>query len=59
MGIGTIFWILMLLWAVFGLFGAYQPSTDNRLWYGHGLFAFILFFLLGWQAFGFIVQGPR
>lgn len=57
MTIGTIFWILMLLWIVFGLFGAYQP-LGNRLWYGHGVFAFILFFLLGWRCFGFIIQGP-
>lgn len=57
MAIGTIFWMLMLLWLVFGIFGAWQPESGNRYWFGHGLFAFILFFLLGWAQFGFIIQG--
>jgi hypothetical protein len=55
--IGFIFWLLMLLWLVFGLVGVYRPSTDGRLWYAHGLFLFALFFLLGWKVFGWPIQG--
>lgn len=52
MGIGVAFWILMLLWLVFGVVGPYQFGEGNRYWYGHGLFAFILFLLIGWGIFG-------
>lgn len=58
MSIGLIFWVLMLIWLVFGILGAYSPGAVPNGWYAHGLFAFILFFLLGWKCFGFIVQGP-
>jgi hypothetical protein len=50
MTFALIFWVLMLLWLVFGLWGYWQP--DPRVWYGHGLFLFILFLLLGWKVFG-------
>jgi hypothetical protein len=50
MGFGLIFWILMLLWLVYGFWGWYAPNPN--VWYGHGLFFFILFLLLGWRVFG-------
>lgn len=53
MTIALVFWILMLLWLIFGFWGFFgrtfgQPYT----WYGHGFFLFILFLLLGWHDFG-------
>ena len=50
MSFGLIFWILMLLWLVFGLWNWYVPNT--RWVWGHGAFLFILFLLLGWRVFG-------
>jgi hypothetical protein len=51
MTFGLIFWILMLLWLLYGLWGYYTPANP-RIWLGHGGFLFILFLLLGWKVFG-------
>lgn len=54
MGLGLAFWILMLLWLVFGLawnwpgnavVGQYGPI-------GNALLLFILLLILGWHDFG-------
>jgi hypothetical protein len=54
MPIGLLFWILMVIWLLFGLmwnwpgynrFGAYAPI-------GNSLLLFILLLLLGWHEFG-------
>ena len=53
MTLSDLYWILMLIWAVFWLFFARpdgQPWT-YRHW-GGTLFQFILFFILGWRVFG-------
>jgi hypothetical protein len=50
MSFGLIFWVLMLLWLIFGGWGYWNPNP--RWWYGHGLFLFVLFLLLGWRVFG-------
>lgn len=47
---GFIFWLLMILWAIYGAFGWWSPQPN--WWYGHGFFLFVLFFLLGWRVFG-------
>lgn len=47
---GLVFWLLMFLWVLYGAWGWYTPAPH---WiYGHGLFLFILFFLLGWKVYG-------
>lgn len=59
MTIGFLFWLLMVLWLIFGL-GVNWPSTPGPrafLPLGGSLLLFILLFLLGWKAFGFILQG--
>lgn len=56
MSIGFIFWLLMLLWIIAALgrrFGGpnypwFEPAGDVLI--------LILFFLLGWHAFGFIIR---
>jgi hypothetical protein len=51
MTFGLIFWILMLMWVVYGVWGRWG-AAQPYYWYGHGLFFFILFLLLGWKVFG-------
>ena len=51
MTLGLCFWILMLIWFVFGLvihFGYAGPYAAL----GNSLLLFVLFLLLGWQTFG-------
>jgi hypothetical protein len=51
---GLIFWVLMLVWAVFYLFTSIGPYR------GYGGYSvvveFVLLLLLGWQVFGKPVQ---
>lgn len=57
MSIGLLFWILMVLWIVFGSVYHSSPATFGAYgWFGHGLLLFILLFLLGWHSFGFIIH---
>jgi hypothetical protein len=53
MSIGLVFWILMLLWLVFGLWQNW-PGIAGGQWQpiGGSLLLFILLLLLGWHAFG-------
>lgn len=56
MTLGLAFWILMLIWFVFGLivhFG--YVGTYGTL--GSTLLLFILFLLLGWKVFGAPIHG--
>jgi hypothetical protein len=52
-----LFWVLMLLWFLFGLFwnrGDLQKGDYG--FFGSHLLLFILLFILGWAVFGFVVQ---
>lgn len=61
MSIGFVFWLLMILWVLFGLYWNWPdnagagPRAFGPL--GGNLLLFILLFLLGWKAFGFVIQG--
>jgi hypothetical protein len=58
MTIGFLFWLLMIIWLVFGVFNnRAQFTAGNYIGIGGSLLEFILFFLLGWACFGFIVHG--
>ena len=48
MPMGLAFWILMLLWLVFGLWSGYP----NYHLIGGNLLLFVLLVLLGWHTFG-------
>jgi hypothetical protein len=54
MSIGLLFWVLMILWFIswlgtrWGPYGTYVYASE--------LLFFILLFLLGWHAFGFVVH---
>jgi hypothetical protein len=53
MGIGLLYWILMLFWLIFSLWSGYSPGQPYtyRNW-GGNLLTFILFLILGWAQFG-------
>jgi Na+/proline symporter len=58
MTIGFVFWLLMILWLLFGIYwnrGDIRGGNYGML--GGNLMLFILLFLLGWHAFGFIIKG--
>lgn len=58
MPIGMIFWMLMIIWAIFGIVWSTNPSVLGSWgWLPNGLLLFVLFFILGWHAFGFVVHG--
>jgi len=49
MSFSLVFWILMLLWLIGGIYQNYP----NLGWpAGHNLLLFILLLLLGWSVFG-------
>jgi hypothetical protein len=50
---GLVFWVLMLIWLVFGVAWSWRGAAFGDWgWRGHGLLVFALFVLLGWAAFG-------
>lgn len=59
MTIGFLFWLLMILWLLFGLYTGWPrdnaPAGFRLL--GGNLLLFVLLFLLGWKCFGFVIQG--
>ena len=55
MSIGLLFWVLMVLWAVSWLGAVYGPGQYPWVHASNVLF-FILLFLLGWHAFGFVIH---
>ena len=58
MSMGMIFWLLMILWFIFGVLPSWPKGENANYWsFGGSILQFILFFLLGWKAFGFVVQG--
>ncbi len=55
MPIGLLFWVLFVIWVVFGW------VNDLPIWgpygrRGYHLLILILLFLLGWHAFGFVIH---
>jgi hypothetical protein len=51
MNIGLAFWVLMLIWLVFGI-GWYFGALGAYGAWGNGVLLFFLLGLLGWHAFG-------
>jgi hypothetical protein len=52
MTLGLCYWILMLIWLVFGLLVHFNVVGGPYGVVGSSLLLFILFLLLGWQVFG-------
>jgi hypothetical protein len=58
MTIGMLFWILMVIWFIFGLYwNRADLAAGSYGVFGGNLLLFILLFLLGWKVFGFVIQG--
>lgn len=59
MTFGLAFWILMLIWLVFGLVWWGYPTGPHAPYYplGHTILLFVLFLLLGWKVFGAPLHG--
>jgi hypothetical protein len=57
MTIGAWFWILMVLWAIFGIGWNSLPSQFGTfgMW-GNWLLLFVLFALLGYHDFGSVIH---
>lgn len=53
MPFGLAFWILMLLWFVFGLYWTW----GNHMLVGGNVMLFLLLLLLGWKVFGTPLHG--
>ena len=53
MSLGLAFYILLLIWLVFGLVTYWPGSPYGHLaMSGNWLLLFVLFLLLGWKVFG-------
>lgn len=58
MSIGLLFWVLVILWAVFGFFYNSNPTVFGSYGYvGNSLLQIVLFGLLGWAVFGPALHG--
>jgi hypothetical protein len=58
MTIGLMYWILMLIWFVFAMAWHWPGSAVGPYGtIGNAILLFVLFFLLGWHAFGPPVHG--
>jgi hypothetical protein len=59
MKIGLLFWILMLVWLLFGLWSQWPSGSGSALTYGPvggALLLFLVVGLLGWKVFGAPLQ---
>lgn len=54
---GLIFWVLMLIWLVFGILLYTGFVSGHYGVAGNQVLVFILFLLLGWQVYGPPVRG--
>lgn len=57
MTLGLAFWILMLIWFVFGLLTYSGQVVGPYGLLGNIVLLFILFLLLGWKVFGAPLHG--
>lgn len=57
MTLGLIFWILMLVWAVFFAWSYWPNSPSPGPVWMNGVVLFLLLLLLGWGVFGAPVRG--
>ena len=56
MSIGFVFWLLMLLWLLFGAY-VHRNAYGQPVVWGGNLLLFVLLFLIGWRVFGWPITG--
>jgi hypothetical protein len=59
MPIGYLFWALFIIYLIFGGVWWRNGSEWRYGWSGGMVLVMVLVFLLGWNDFGFILQGGR
>lgn len=53
MSFGLVYWVLMLIWFVFGLLIHFEAGLVGAYGFlGNVALLFVLFLLLGWKVFG-------
>ena len=52
MSILLLFWVLMVIWFIFGLWSNWPLSGSGAKALGESLLVFILLAILGWAVFG-------
>ena len=57
MPMGLLFWVLMILWLIFGFLSGGAGEWSRWAFYGDHVLVFVLFALLGWKCFGKPIQG--
>ena len=57
LSLGLLFWILMIIWLIFGFWSYYRPAGNNYFPFGSHLLFWVLLFLIGWEVFGFPIAG--
>ncbi len=53
---GLLFWILMIVWVIFGVYPSFPHGDASWYPFGGSLLLFAIQFILGWQVFGFVVK---
>jgi hypothetical protein len=57
MPIGILFWVIMIIWFLFGLYSnRVDLRSGNYVYVGGNLILFSLLALLGWQVFGALIK---
>jgi hypothetical protein len=59
MPIGILFWVLMILWFIFGMWsnGPGHTVLGGWGWLPSAFLLFVLLALLGWHDFGPVIHG--
>ena len=57
MPMGILFWVLMILWLIFGFLSGGSGEWSRWAFYGDHVLVFVLLALLGWKCFGKPIQG--
>ena len=56
MSLGFIFWLIMLLWVIFGIAPTWPADRAGWRPFGGSLMLFVLLFVIGWRVFGWPIQ---
>lgn len=57
MPLSILFWVLMILWLIFGFWASYVPGSPYPWNRGAGHFlTWVLLAILGWQVFGAAIK---
>jgi len=57
MGLGLLYWILMLIWLVFSIWWHFPMQAGRGSYWPSHVFLFVLLLILGWATFGAPVRG--